>query len=403
MAANADREYNDPMVQLVSELVFAMIISGRKRLKAYTNYPKAVVLVIMYLLRTPLRECFARNRLRFDPDRAIVITMTYLTCAMHFKHLALLFQVGPRRLSRIVHQTMPVMASVLPKPRLMTPEGLRAFAQENWLGFEEMCFRKFGISHIMGFLDIKALQVASKDPEYWCPKNRIHCWKILFVLAITNEVLFYCMRPGSWDDQTILESSSFGKKVRDPSNPLKFPPQLRFRDDDNIERSCNTVLVTDLSISPTFSPHIYVSNKLHHVNMFRMIIERFFGMFAALYRFCISRTWIEHGHDLKNMVRVSVALFNFRMLLPQNPECNHNDNCGHDPIHICHIWCAHNGDTVLHEGINERITELGPTRHTRQILTEMWRDQIGDVNGARNVQRLAQEEMFAEELGLLIN
>lgn len=399
--ANRDRESNGTRERHIRDLLFAMIVAGDKRLKAYTNYPKAIVIVLMHILRIPLRDSFAANHLRFDPDRAIIITMTYLTCAMHFKHIALLFQIGPHRISRIIHKTMPVMARVLPQPRLMTPEGRAAFNVYNWLAFEEMCFRKFGISHVMGFLDVKALQVASRDRELWCPKNRIHCWKIMFVLTVTNEVLYYCMRPGSWDDQTILERSQFGKNLRDPSNPLKLPPQMKFRDNENI--ICNTVLVTDLSISPTFSPHIYVTNGLNRVNKFRMLIERFFGMFAALFRYCISRTWIEHGHNLKNMVRVSVALFNFRLRMPQNPNCNHNSECGHDPIHLCHIWCAHYGDSIRPRRLRRRMSVPLPNPRTRRILTNAWRDHIDDMEVARNVRRLAQEELFAEELGLINN
>lgn len=116
--ANRDSESNGGLERTICTLIFAIIMTGSQRIKAYTNFPKPVVLVIMEVVRNPLILALREARIVFDPDQALIITMTYLTCAMHFKHLALLFQVGPTKLSNTSHYTLPVVMRTPPRPRV---------------------------------------------------------------------------------------------------------------------------------------------------------------------------------------------------------------------------------------------------------------------------------------------
>lgn len=158
--------------------------------------------------------------------------------------------------------------------------------------------------------------------------------------------------------------------LKDPSNPLRLPKQLRFRFGE--PGSCNGVFLADKKFSHLYSPYIYTSYGLAVINDLRLVIERFFGRFAALYRFFLSRTWAEHNHQAEMMVYAAVNLTNYRTMMPVNPECPHDDPfCGHDPLHLCTAFCVHNELVWDYLG---RQTFLAPPTpvETRDILSRHW-------------------------------
>lgn len=62
------------------------------------------------------------------------------------------FEVSPRKLSNTNHCTLPVLMRMLPKP-----------SRDNWLAYEEAIYRKYGLTVILAFIDVKTLRVASRN------------------------------------------------------------------------------------------------------------------------------------------------------------------------------------------------------------------------------------------------
>lgn len=169
---------------------------------------------------------------------------------------------------------------------------------------------------------------------------------------------------------------------------------MKFREPDLVGLTANPVFPTDRSMTTRVSPYVYVSNGVQAINTLRMMIERLFGMFFALFRFFISRTWIEHEHEIANILETAVV--------PSNANCNHHDRCGHDPVHRCHIWCVDYSDRIT-LNVAARLTDLLPTWATRDILSDIWGQRLQHVDDVLRMRRIAQEELFEEELGLFNN
>lgn len=304
-------------------------------------------------------------------------------------------------MSKVVRATLPHLANDLPSPRvsinklnfklifnytsqllsidsnfkytfcfqLNTRRGRREMRTSTWLAFEEAHWTQFRMSHVLGYLDIKPLRVASRNPIYMCPVERYACLKTLIVLGSSLEVLFEYVAPGSWSDQMILERSSFGKALLNRANPMHLPGQLRFRNGSG--QCANPVFLTDRKICRDFSPYLYVSDGSQQVNNVRLVIERFFGRFAAFNRYFISRTWIEHNHWTVSMIKASINVYNFRHCLPTSDDCVHWDGCGHDHIHRCTLWCPHQaGLTTIR--IARRIVRRRASFSSFRVLRAEW-------------------------------
>lgn len=267
-----------------------------------------------------------------------------------------------------------------------------------WLSWEEAHYAKFNMGHVLGYIDVKPLRVASRDPKYMCPVLGYPCLKALMVVNVSMEVLFVSIKPGSYSDQQILETSSFGKALRNRNNPLNLPCKMRFRSGTHI---ANPVFLTDRKFSSMYSPYLYVSNGSLQVNNVRLVIEDFFGRFVATNRYYMSRTWLEHNHNTRAMIKASVNIYNFRLLMDTDELCVHNPQCGHDMVHSCTLWCPHYSSRVV-DGAQDRVTRIRSDFSARTILTAEWgrrviRNVIAEHRGHD------QEQNIADANGLQLN
>lgn len=161
------------------------------------------------------------------------------------------------------------------------------FTLHNWQALEMAHYTKHRMSHVLGYIDVKPLRVASENDYLMCKENNYACLKVLVVLSMSFEVLYCTVFPGS-----------FGRALLHPSNPMNLPRAMKFR---GSQLYCNPVFLTDRKICPEYSPYVFVSNKNVYVNNVRLIIERFFGVSVAVNRYFMSRTWIEHNHMARHM------------------------------------------------------------------------------------------------------
>lgn len=230
----------------------------------------------------------------------------------------------------------------------------------------------WGLSHVIGFIQVIPLELMTDNMDYYCPILKLFCLKLLIVLSVTDEIMFTATKPGSFHDQLILERSSFGKALRDPTNPLRLPRQLRFRDRGEAS-SCNPVFLTLAQISPTYSPYVYVVDQLTDVKDLPLVIDRFCETFLAYSGLETTGRWVETGKNLRLIAFSAVNVYNFQVKLPVDPQCSHSDDfCGHDNGHICNRWCYHRCDFV--RANLARQTMLPPANDTRHTLAAYWRN-----------------------------
>lgn len=250
-------------------------------------------------------------------------------------------------------------------------EGFANIDEFTWRGWEEGAWEMLGLSHVIGFIQVIPLELMTDNTDYYCPILKLFCLKLLLVFSITGEIMFTATKPGSFHDQIILERSSFGKALRDPTNPLRLPRQLRFRYRE--EGSCNPVFLTLGQISPMYSPYVYVVDQLTVVKDLPLVIDRFCETFLAHSGLETTGRWVENGKNLRLIAFSAVNVYNFQVKLPVDPLCWHSDDfCGHDIFHICNRWCYHKCDFV--RAFLARQTLLAPAEDTRHTLAAYWRN-----------------------------
>lgn len=194
-----------------------------------------------------------------------------------------------------------------------------------WLSYEQAWFTKYGVSHVLLVMDVYEAPVASRNIYFKTAKGEYRI-KFLFVMTPTGEIVHCSGHPGCLDNQSILERSSFGQKLRDPANPLNLPQILRFRNSEAYATPC---VLADKDWSAGGFPYLLISPGTNRLNHCRLSIERFFGRFANVFRFLLEYVLVENGHMLCDMMYTAVALYNHRLKM------------AHDPSHIHSILCIH--------------------------------------------------------------
>lgn len=116
--ANRDGLNESPRAIAVRNEIFALIQEEEERMKRYTNYPKSVINHVYDILLPLMTIVFGPRGLNYCARNAIVITLTYLTNAMHYKTLANVFMEGRIKISRIVNKTLPFLVDDLPGPKV---------------------------------------------------------------------------------------------------------------------------------------------------------------------------------------------------------------------------------------------------------------------------------------------
>lgn len=196
---------------------------------------------------------------------------------------------------------------------------------DGWLALEQANYSKYGVSHILGVIDVYESPVASTDIYMRNDKGK-YCVKFLFVLSPTDEVLHCSAHPGCLTNQTILERSSFGRKLVDPANPLNIPRLLRFRDTVECATPC---FLADGDWSAGATPFILVRPGSVQLNICRLSIERFLGRFTALNRCFLVYVLIENYHEINDMLYTAVNVYNFRLRKFNDPNHLHSIVCRH--------------------------------------------------------------------------
>lgn len=185
-------------------------------------------------------------------------------------------------------------------------------------------FIQYKVSHVMMIMDVYECPVASNDIYYKNDKGQFVV-KFLVVLAPTNEILHLSCWAGSLTNQQILQSSEFGQKLLDPTNPLNLPKNLRFRGSDNY---ATPTCLADGDWSVSF-PYLLVCPHHQTINFCRLAVERFFGRFTAVNRFLLNYVLISNHHQLVDMVFAAMAIWNFRIAMYGDLAHEHSVVCYH--------------------------------------------------------------------------
>lgn len=194
-----------------------------------------------------------------------------------------------------------------------------------WLSYEQMMYVKYGVENVCMVMDVYEQPLATTNIHFRNSKGQF-VLKYLVVMSPCNDVLHLSCWPGSISNQILLEQSSFGKKLMDPSNPLNLPKNLLFR---NGAGYSSVYCLADQEWSSTF-PFLLVCPRLQAMNIARLSVERFFGQFTAMFRFCL--WYCLHIENMQNLIYAAVGLWNFRLK-------NLGDD---DPSHIHSVVCVHN-------------------------------------------------------------
>lgn len=230
---------------------------------------------------------------------------------------------------------------------------------DKWLAYEQAMFVIHGISHVSMIMDVYECPIASTDIAYKNDKGQFVI-KFLIVLAPTDEIIHLSAWAGSLTNQVILQSSSFGRKLLDPTNPLNLPQNVRFRGSDNY---ATPTCLADGEWGIGF-PFLLVCPRSQHINYCRLTVERFFGRFTAINRFLLNYVPMENHHDIIDMIWAAMGIWNFRVLMDRDRAHIHTVVCTHfceryydrSRLVIAPMRSAHdNRDVImLHHGIVPR-------------------------------------------------
>lgn len=72
----------------------------------------------------------------------MVVAMSYLQAAFHYKDLANVMIDGRTLLSRVVRASLPVLVFNLPLPRFNTNTGVESMSESQWRKWEQIAFER---------------------------------------------------------------------------------------------------------------------------------------------------------------------------------------------------------------------------------------------------------------------
>lgn len=202
-------------------------------------------------------------------------------------------------------------------------------------------------------MDVYEVPVASRSIYLRTSKGEYRV-KFLFVMTPSGEVIHVSGHPGCLDNQAILERSTFGMALRDRGNPMNLPLRLRMRNSAEYATPC---VLADCDWPAGGTPFLLVSPMSNAYNYCRLTIERFFGRFANIFRFLLSYVAVENGHNLCDMVYTAVALYNYRLLMDDDPSHVHTIVCSH------FLQYFYDEERVVREG-----PVLDPSDNREQIM-----------------------------------
>lgn len=380
--------------------------------KRMTNYPDEVFEGILHHNRIGhvIEERLALiGETRYSASWALLETMYYLASGATYKRTADMFANGSFRQARVIrvvqrllaHRVMPpsvisivylyVLLCRLMPGSILYPSQLPTDARK-WLAYEQAMFVQFQISHVMMIMDVYECPVASSDIHYRNDKGQFVI-KFLVVMAPTDEIIHLSCWAGSLTNQVILQSSSFGQSLMDPTNPLNIPQNLRFRGTD-VYATPTCLADGDWSVS---CPFLLVCPHSESINYCRLAIERFFGRFTAINRFLLSYVLVENQHQLVDMIFAAIGIWNFRVAMEG------------DSAHVHTVVCYHHCDRFFDEsrvvnnvrmrdGWNNRITIMRYHGIEPRMPTLPLFDNPGTNDGFIDIAELEQFVLVEAEI-----
>lgn len=345
---------------------------------------------------------------------ALLETMFHLAAGTTYKQTATNFGNGSFRLSRIVRVVLGILANKVAIPVvslvifflasvithlffiiLIVFQIVLNFIQQMpdtpqmWLAYEQAMFAKYGVSHVLMLMDIYESPVASRNILFRNDKGQ-YVVKFMFVLSPADEIIHLSCWPGSLSNQIIFEKSDFGEKLRDPSNPLRIPKNLRFRTGEGYASPC---CLADNDWSATY-PFLLVCPGIQQR---RLAIERFFGRFTAINRFLLSYVLIEHNHILRDMVFSAAALWNFRIQWLEDPSHVHTVACAHYLHNFYDIGRIVENVPVLDPWANRSAIMIYYGRQPRVDVLPLF-DRPGQNDGIIDMEDLRQFVLMEQEI-----
>lgn len=263
-------------------------------------------------------------------------------------------------------------------------------SRETWLSYEQVMFAKYNVENVCMVMDVYESPLATRNIHFRNSKGQ-YVMKYLVVLSPCDEVIHLSCWPGSVSNQILMEMSSFGQKMMDPNNPLNLPQNLRFRNGPGFS---SVFCLADADWSSSF-PFLLVCPGLQAMNVARLSVERFFGQFTAIFRFCL--WYCLHVNNMQNLIFAAVGLWNFRL----------KHMADEDPCHIHSVVCVHSIGLYYDDtrDLGDQYANLTPVESRNNIIEYYNGEPIpmpfyaepGQVNGMVQEEELNNIEMHEHQ------